>query len=110
MKIIKIITILLSFFLTANCAMSGSAFLGPAFTGAKTGSVYQSSLSYTSNKVFNQIKSSNSINKLKKKKFFSKVNPALPDIPLSDKNRVIVLAHKIDKIEYSEIIEPEPLP
>ena len=106
----KKIFIFISLMFLSNCATSPSALLGPIFTGAKTGSVYQSSLSYTSNKVFNQIKSSNSINKLKKKKLFSKVNPALPDIPLSDKNSVIVLAYKIDKIEYSEIIEPEPLP
>ena len=96
--------------LTSNCTISGSAFLGPVFTGARTGSVYQSSLSYTSNKIINQIKTNNSIDKLKVQKIFGETNSILPDIPYINKNPVIVLAYKVDKIEYSEVIEPEPLP
>ena len=41
-------------FLT-NCTISGSAFLGPTFTGIKTGSIYQTSLSYGSSKIIEDI-------------------------------------------------------
>ena len=37
-----------------NCATSGSALLGPILTGAKTGSIYQASFSYSTGKVFNE--------------------------------------------------------
>ncbi len=94
----------------SNCTMSGTAFLGPAFTGVKTGSVYQSSLSFSSNKVINHIKT-----KEKTKNFYSrnklkKINPILPDIPFVTKNPRIVLVYKVDEIEFSEVREPEPLP
>ena len=38
-----------------NCATTSSAFLGPIFTGAKTGSIYQASLSYSTGKIINEI-------------------------------------------------------
>ena len=47
---------LVYFFLLTNCSIPNTAFLGPIYTGAKTGSVYQASLSYGSNKLVNQIK------------------------------------------------------
>ena len=34
-----------------NCALSTSALLGPIYTGAKTGSIYQTSLSYGTSKI-----------------------------------------------------------
>ncbi len=80
--------------------MSGSAFLGPVYTGAKTGSIYQSSLSFGSGKAINHIKT----------------NQILKNIELSNNNSFvnkepnIVLAYKVDEIEFSEVIEPEPLP
>ena len=40
----------------ANCSAPGSAFFGPTFTGVKTGSVYQTSVSYGSGKIMNTIK------------------------------------------------------
>ena len=40
----------------ANCTAPGSAFFGPTFTGVKTGSVYQTSLSYGSSKAVDTIK------------------------------------------------------
>ena len=38
-----------------QCTTPGSALLSPVITGAKTGSVYQTSLSYGSNKLVNQL-------------------------------------------------------
>ncbi len=86
--------------LLSNCTMSGSAFLGPVYTGAKTGSIYQSSLSFSSGKVINHIKTNQII---KTKEFNNNNSP-------KDKKPDILLAYKIDKIEFSDVIEPEPLP
>ena len=56
-----------------NCTISGSAFLGPVYTGAKTGSVYQTSLSYGSGRVINNLKPG----KLLMKTSFKKVYDAI---------------------------------
>ena len=58
----KKIFYLLCFFLLSNCATSGTAFLGPIFTGAKTGSVYQASLSYGSGKIIRNLNFSDVFN------------------------------------------------
>ena len=42
--------------LLTNCGITGSTFLGPTYTGIKTGSVYQTSLSYSSGKLMKQIR------------------------------------------------------
>jgi len=63
----KKIFVFLSFILLSNCSTPATAFLGPIITGAKTGSVYQASLSYGSNKIINSIKE---IDKNKISKFF----------------------------------------
>ena len=52
----KNLFILTCILLLSNCATPTSAFLGPIFTGAKTGSVYQASLSYGSNKIIDKMK------------------------------------------------------
>ena len=43
-------------FCLTNCSAPGSALFGPTFTGVKTGSVYQTSVSYGSGKVIKTIK------------------------------------------------------
>jgi len=53
---IKKIFIFISLLSLSNCVTSPSAFLGPVFTGAKTGSVYQASLSYGSNRIISKIR------------------------------------------------------
>ena len=53
---IKKTFIFISLLLLSNCVTSPSALLGPIFTGAKTGSVYQASLSYGSNRIINKIR------------------------------------------------------
>lgn len=96
--------------LLANCSIPNTAFLGPVYTGAKTGSVLQTSLSYSSGKILNKIKSDELINQKKTKKTFIKNYPIFPDAPYSDKDPVILLAHKIKIVEISDVFEPEPLP
>ncbi len=60
---IRIICYLILIFLLNNCAPTGSALLGPTFTAAKTGSIPQVALSYSSNKVMKSI--NENIEKLK---------------------------------------------
>ena len=98
----KKIFYLLCLLFIANCTPPGTAFLGPMFTGAKTGSVYQATLSYGSGRIVNEIKQNNSFVKpeqiIKIKK--SPVN----------KDPIILLSYAVDKIEISDVVEPEPLP
>ena len=97
-----------SIFLLSSCAPPGTALIGPIFTGAKTGSIYQTSLSYSTSYGTNRI-----IEKVKFKdnsKVINKKNLILPDIPYSDKDPIILLSYKVNKIDISEVYEPEPLP
>ena len=85
--------IILSLLLLNNCATSGSALLGPIFTGAKTGSVYQASISYSTGKLMNELVPSEI--------FYQKNEQQDP---------IIISSYKVDNINFSEVIEEEPLP
>ena len=89
-------------FLT-NCTISGSAFLGPTFTGKKTGSIYQTSLSYGSSKIIADMNIE--LKEMKKLK-----DKQLKSIKKSTFDVKKLIAQKIDIIEVSEIIDEEPLP
>ena len=91
---------------TSNCATSGSALLGPILTGAKTGSIYQTSLSFGSNKIIGKLRE----DKNNEKQIKISNNNNLPDIPYIDKDPTILLAYAVDHVELSEVFEPEPLP
>ena len=106
---IKNYFIIFCLLLLNNCSTPGTALIGPIFTGAKTGSIYQASLSYSSNKIADNLglKDSLSYSNLKNK---IKNNPILPDIPYIEKDPIILLTYKVNYIEISEVLEPEPLP
>lgn len=88
----------------SNCSAPGSAFLGPIFTGAKSGSIYQASLSYGSNVIISDLKLKDTLKKIKdQKKIFNKSI-------YQDQVPTIIAAHKVDIIDISEVVEPEPLP
>ncbi len=91
---------LFCFFLVSNCSMPGTAFLGPVYTGAKTGSVYQTSLSYSSGKIIQEIQSN----------VDSVRDPVLSDIVYIEENPKVLISYKVDYVEFSDVIEPEPLP
>ncbi|MBD1141160.1 hypothetical protein IDH20_03250 [Pelagibacterales bacterium SAG-MED39] len=91
--------ILLLLLLLNNCGLSGTAFLGPTYTGITTGSAYHTSLSYGSGQFIKKITE----NMNDKKKFLEKASN-------KESNNKILLALVVDKIEISEILEPEPLP
>jgi len=50
-KIFYTINCMFALIILSNCVASSASLLGPAFTVAKTGNVYQAGLSYTSNKI-----------------------------------------------------------
>ena len=99
---IRKILLLSVLLLLNNCVTSGTALLGPIFTGAKTGSVYQASLSYGSGKLIKQL-SDNEI--------FSEKNIQENNIFLDTKTEPkILLSYKVDKIIFLEVLEIEHLP
>ncbi len=99
---IRKILLLSVLLLLNNCVTSSTALLGPIFTGAKTGSVYQASLSYGSGKLIKQL-SDNEI--------FSEKNIQENNIFLDTKTEPkILLSYKVDKIIFSEVQEIEHLP
>ncbi len=89
------------FLLLTNCSAPGTVFLGPIFTGAKTGSIYQASLSYSTGKIMNEVKQN---------EFFLKSDPIIVEKSLINKNPLILSSYVVEKIEVSSILEPEPLP
>ena len=99
----KNLFILACILLLTNCTTPTSAFLGPVFTGAKTGSVYQASLSYGSNRIIDKMR------KVKQNNF-QEMNSVTSDLSTNDRNPLVLIAHKVSKIEISEVKEPEPLP
>tara|TARA_E500000331_G_C16733021_1_gene487556 strand:+ start:112 stop:417 length:306 start_codon:yes stop_codon:yes gene_type:complete len=99
----KKIIIILSLLVLTNCAPSGTAFLGPVITGAKTGSVYQASISYSSGKVMNTIRKNTMHNLIEFNKNNSTESTNL-------KMPIILATNKIYPIYISEVEIIEPLP
>ena len=86
--------IVLALFMLNSCATTSSALLGPIFTGATTGSIYQASLSYGTGKILSEMVP----NEFYSKKIQNNQNP------------IIIANYKVDKISFSEVKDPEPLP
>ena len=93
--------IIFCLFVLTSCSAPGTAFLGPIFTGAKTGSISQASLSYTSGKIFDEVKKNN---------IFLKNKSIELSASLSSHNPIIQSKYIVSKIYISEVFEPEPLP
>ena len=100
----KLILVILLLFLN-NCATPGSALLGPIITGAKTGSIYQASISYSSGRVINELVSS----EISSKKKGIDLNKILPE-KIEIQNPIIISSYKVIEITFSEVMEEEPLP
>ena len=100
----KIYISIILLFLLSNCSAPTASLFGPMITGAKSGSIYQASLSYGSNKIFNDLKQAYN----KKSNEISKNLPILK----STINEIpkILSTSTIAKVEFSDPIEPEPLP
>ncbi len=87
LKIFKFVFLL---FFLSNCASPGTALFSPIITGVKTGSVYQTSLSYSSNRMINRIIKFNDTK--------------------NQKDPVIISSFAVINVKISEVEEPEPLP
>ena len=99
----KKILLLSCLLLLTNCATPTSALLGPIFTGAKTGSIYQASLSYSSNRIINELRN------IEKKS--NVANTELKDFYIStfDGNLKLTDAYEVAKVEFSNFIKTKPL-
>ena len=100
----KLILVILLLFLN-NCATPGSALLGPIITGAKTGSIYQASISYSSGRIINELVSSE-ISSKKKDIDLYKILPEKNEM----QNPIIISSYRVIEITFSEVMEEEPLP
>ena len=100
----KLILVILLLFLN-NCATPGSALLGPIITGAKTGSIYQASISYSSGRIINDLVSSE-ISSKKKGTDLYKILPEKNEM----QNPIIISNYKVIEINFSDVMEEEPLP
>ena len=100
---IKKILILCFLFLLTGCGTPSSALLGPIFTGAKTGSIYQASLSYGSNKIIRDLR------EFEKKNIIN--NTELKDFYISTLNENFTLTdtYEIAKVEFSSFSKTIPL-
>tara|TARA_B100001057_G_scaffold485928_1_gene566294 strand:- start:2948 stop:3247 length:300 start_codon:yes stop_codon:yes gene_type:complete len=92
---------LLCFFLLSNCVSQSSAFFGPVITGARTGSVFQASLSYGSGKFMNN---------LKHKKIYKEYEIFASDNLYKNQKTTILSSYTVNNVVISEVLEPEPLP
>ena len=95
---IKKIFIFISLLFLSNCVSSPSAFLGPVFTGAKTGSLYQASLSYGSNRIISKIREFDQNQSLNKD--YNNLN-----ISTFDRNPIIVSDYEIPRIHSIKITD-----
>ena len=95
---IKKIFIFISLIFLSNCATSPTAFLGPVFTGAKTGSIYQASLSYGSNRIISKIREFDQKQSLNKD--YNKLS-----ISTFNSNPIIVSDYEIPRIHSIEITD-----
>ena len=100
----KLIIVIFLLFLN-SCAAPGSAFLGPIITGAKTGSIYQASISYSTGRIMNELVSS----KIPSKKKDNDLYKILPE-KNEMQNPIIISSYKVIDITFSEVMEEEPLP
>ena len=96
--------LLIIFVFFTNCSAPGTALLGPVFTGAKTGSLYQTSLSYGGNRLAHSLKN------IKDSESFRKVSSFIEDQKNVINEPIILTSFSVAKIEISEVLEPEPLP
>ena len=95
--------LLLSFFFLTNCVNTTTAVISPIITGAKTGSLYQASLSYSTNKI---------INNIKEKKYNKEITDNEKTLKVSEnfKKPQILVSIPLDNVVISELFDPEPLP
>ena len=101
-RLIKFFLFLFFFSLT-NCVNTTTAVISPIITGAKTGSLYQASLSYSSNRIISSIKEKQNSKKIIDHERINKTTKNL-------KKSLTLVPITLDIVLISELTEPEPLP
>lgn len=99
---IRLILIFTIQIMLSSCSIPGSALLGPSFTAIKTGSLSQTSLSYSGNKLLKNI--------TKEFESHSNVKNSNENNSIIYNDPIILNTYVVSKIEISDVIEPEPLP
>ena len=87
---LRIFNFIFLFFFLSNCTSPSTALLSPIITGVKTGSAYQASLSYSSNKIISEL--------VKFKETNNQIEP------------VVVSSFAVIQVKISEVEEPETMP
>ena len=87
---LKIFSFIFLFFFLGNCTSPSTDLLSPIITGVKTGSAYQASLSYSSNKIISEL--------VKFKETNNQIEP------------VVVSSFAVIQVKISEVEEPETMP
>ena len=95
---IRLFFIFISLLFLSNCVTSPNALLGPIFTGAKTGSVYQASLSYGSNRIISKIREFDQKQSLNED--YNNLN-----ISTFNRNSIIVSDYEIPRIHSIKITD-----
>ena len=90
---------LFTFFILNNCTLSGTALLGPVYTGVTTGSAYQTSISYGTGKFLRKINEGKDVKEIPQE-----------NISNQQPENKIIATLIVDKVVISEVLEPEPLP
>ena len=101
--------LLIYFILISACSLPGTALLGPTFTGVKTGSIYQTSLSYGSSQAVNAFK--NSLNNRQLDVEMIKEEDKEKNVESKRiKDPPILVSLKTYDVEFLDNIDEEPLP
>ena len=95
---IRLFFIFISLLFLSNCVTSPNALLGPVFTGAKTGSVYQASLSYGSNRIISKIREFD-----QRRSFYVDFDSL--NISTFNRNSIIVSDYEIPRIHSIKITD-----
>tara|TARA_B100000963_G_scaffold323468_1_gene308320 strand:- start:2486 stop:2785 length:300 start_codon:yes stop_codon:yes gene_type:complete len=97
----KKFNLLLCLLLLSNCVSHSSALLAPVITGARTGSIYQASLSFGSGKLMNNFR---------KTELYDKKHTTSSNEISYEREPLILMTYVIDNVLITEVLEPEPLP
>ena len=93
--------LLLCFLLLSNCVSQSTSLIGPVITGARTGSIYQASLSFGSGKLMNDFK---------KTEFYKNHQIISSNYIIYNEEPMILTSYVVHNIVISDVFEPEPLP
>ncbi len=100
---IKIYFSILLLLLLSNCSAPTASLFGPILTGARTGSIYQASISYGTNKIVKEVREFNN-------KKLNNINTLFVHETAKMKMPEIFSTFKFAKVIDSQTVEDQHLP